>query len=94
MELQTLFGRESAARTLLKNKALRIPLNQWRTLCSRSKTSSVKAGKLLPTFLCRFKNGGWLRRKRKFPIPPTRVLNVPNVFLVYLKCMFQSIPVP
>jgi hypothetical protein len=64
MELETLFGRESAARKLLKNKALRIPLNQWRTLCSRSKTGSVKAGKLLPSFLCRFKYGGWLRRKR------------------------------
>jgi hypothetical protein len=66
MELQTLFGRESAARKLLKNIALRILLNQWRTLCSRSKTGFVKAGKLLPTFLCRFKYGGWLRRERKF----------------------------
>jgi hypothetical protein len=33
---------------------------------SRTKTGFAKAGKLLPAFLCRFKFGGWLRRKRKF----------------------------
>jgi hypothetical protein len=29
----------------------------------RSKTGFAKAGKLLPALLCRFKNGGWSRRK-------------------------------
>jgi hypothetical protein len=35
----------------------------------------VNAGKLLPTFLCRFKNGRWLRWKRKVFGPNAFVCN-------------------
>jgi hypothetical protein len=70
MELQTLFGRESAARTFPYETSVRISfILQWHILCSRLQTSIAKITQLSLSV----KNGGLLRRKRKiFPVSEVR----------------------